>query len=564
MLHSRLQGKQNPAAAERLRAVFEKHHEWFCTMHIESAPHGAKLTTTFPLQTSHCTFQARGTRLLFSFCSARGAELWHIARCAEAHDVAEDKLTLYMTRQAGRERARLELVPRAKVCVHIARIRELREQRLAQLAATAQSTLKFSGGIEVKLEQARLSTGRRRGEPGRFARIRLATRTQRVFVTSAITNGDELAVESFLAAALLWFRQSAEHSSSSNTRRVKLTRNQSYVRDVRLWLVAAPAVAQRLAERCALLREDWRNLISVWTTATEDDFTSLALVPVPPLDELLIRIPPRPRRRTSVEDFRRKEFEPDQESGLSLTAQRIFALAPEAITLHRVRYGETLSFRGLRFARVRRLMNREHAWFGVEGVPAAQRRRELCATTEAELVALIADLRVHRCADAADRRHALYTAGSESWLESILRASITRLDPGLVLAPVYAQLRIESGAFGARPVDLLARRRDGQLVIIELKTAEDAALPVQAADYWRQVEAHRRAGHLAQFFPDVALADAPPLVYVVAPTLYFARSFEFLASLIDPRIEIYRFDINEDWRAGVRVQRRTRVSDVPR
>jgi hypothetical protein len=30
--------------------------------------------------------------------------------------------------------------------------------------------------------------------------------------------------------------------------------------------------------------------------------------------------------------------------------------------------------------------------------------------------------------------------------------------------------------------------------------------------------------------------------------------------MIAPDIEIYRFDINEDWRAGVRVMRRMRVN----
>ncbi|MEJ7711326.1 MAG: hypothetical protein WKF84_16050 [Pyrinomonadaceae bacterium] len=50
-----------------------------------------------------------------------------------------------------------------------------------------------------------------------------------------------------------------------------------------------------------------------------------------------------------------------------------------------------------------------------------------------------------------------------------------------------------------------------------------------------------------------------PLVYLVAPMLSFHRSFELLAGMIDPEIEIYRYDLNEDWRAGVRVARRLRV-----
>jgi hypothetical protein len=50
------------------------------------------------------------------------------------------------------------------------------------------------------------------------------------------------------------------------------------------------------------------------------------------------------------------------------------------------------------------------------------------------------------------------------------------------------------------------------------------------------------------------------LVYLVAPTLRFHPSFATLARTIAPDIEVYRFDINEDWRAGVRVVRRERVN----
>jgi hypothetical protein len=50
--------------------------------------------------------------------------------------------------------------------------------------------------------------------------------------------------------------------------------------------------------------------------------------------------------------------------------------------------------------------------------------------------------------------------------------------------------------------------------------------------------------------------DERPLVYLVAPLLRFHRAFNLLAQSVTPEIEIYRFDINEDWRAGVRVMRR--------
>jgi hypothetical protein len=235
-------------------------------------------------------------------------------------------------------------------------------------------------------------------------------------------------------------------------------------------------------------------------------------------------------------------------------AQRIVALAPEAIEVGRAGRGETLRFRGLPFARVRRVMGREQAWFGIEGAP---KRRLVTEESWPQLLKLVDELAAHRRDRPGDRRHAIYRAMPEAWLESILRRDITRLDPGLIVAPLHAQFRASHDA-GARPVDLLALRRDGRLVVIELKVAEDAALPLQAADYWRRVEAHRRRGRLneARLFGDTEIADEPPLVYLVAPLLRFHRSFHTLARAITPAIEMYRFDINEDWRAGVRVMRR--------
>ena len=98
--------------------------------------------------------------------------------------------------------------------------------------------------------------------------------------------------------------------------------------------------------------------------------------------------------------------------------------------------------------------------------------------------------------------------------------------------------------------------------MIELKVSEDREHVLQGADYWRRVEAHRRRGHItrAKLFGDLKIRDEPPLVYLVAPTLRVHPSFQTLAGCIASDIEIYRFDINEDWRAGVRVMRRMRVN----
>jgi hypothetical protein len=109
---------------------------------------------------------------------------------------------------------------------------------------------------------------------------------------------------------------------------------------------------------------------------------------------------------------------------------------------------------------------------------------------------------------------------------------------------------------------MLALRQDGRLVVIELKVAEDREHVLQGADYWRRVEAHRRRGHIAKakLFGERLIRDESPLVYLVAPMLRVHPSFPTLARCIANDIEIYRFDINEDWRSGVRVMRRMRVN----
>ena len=264
----------------------------------------------------------------------------------------------------------------------------------------------------------------------------------------------------------------------------------------------------------------------------------------------------------SREDIWRRRlprFPPVPETAQSETTRRLIAVAPEAIDVVYSRHGETLRYFGLPFARVRRLMGSEKVWFGVE----VTRRQMLDDKTERECTNLLMDLIEHRSASSSDHHNALYRNAGEAWLESLLRRDITRLDPGLLIAPLHAQFRIaRGGSSTVRPVDLLALRHDGRLAVIELKVFESREHVLQGADYWQRVEAHRRRGHItrARLFGDRKISNLPPLIYLVAPTLRVHPAFNTLARSIAADIEIYRFDINEDWRAGVRVMRRMRVN----
>ncbi|HJQ34368.1 MAG TPA: hypothetical protein VJ866_19465 [Pyrinomonadaceae bacterium] len=469
-----------------------------------------------------------GGALAFSYWGESGRRVWRV----NAWSAEGDTLMLEASRRMGAERARLWLVPRALVATAretVADARRAECERLASLIST------FSG---ARVERASLSVGARRGEPGRWARIILRTNdgisrvvgmrqsSGRIAVTGPVVPADAEAAESLLASALLW-----------------LSRLDEGARVGELWLVARRPLAAALAERVPLLHEDLRSRTSVFEL--DEEGTAPARISIPTLSELLDAPAPRlPRPRADAS---------------SELAASVVALAPEQIDVVRARRGETLRFNGLPFARVRRLYGREQLWFGVESAP---RRTPLDEESAHAFLKLVAELREHRRADARGSGHALYRAAPEAWLESLLRRDITRLDPGLRLAPLHAQFRAPHAAGGARPVDLLALRRDGRLVVIELKVSEDAALALQGADYWRRVEAQRRRGDIerARLFGDASITDEPPLVYLVAPMLRFHRSFQVLARAVTPRVELYRVDLNEDWRAGVRVVRLARVA----
>jgi hypothetical protein len=504
---------QVKAAHLRLSSLLDARDAWLCTQR-----RGHVLCE---LRRGAWELRVSGASLHLCLAGEACVGTWRVV----GWEVRGAKLLLEVTRRAGVERTRLELVPASSVAATKALVAAARQAACERVARSACAQLAAGASIE----SARLSAGARRGEPGRYARILLKHAHLRVAVAAPVVESGAEAADAFLTSALIWFarlRESVRHGAQAQ----------------RLWLVAPPRLAAATCERLPLLRTELKDAISVYE---EDERGCLMLQRTPTLAELLSAAP-----RSS----RVSEAEP------GALAARIASLAPEAIDVVRARHGETLRFRGLAFARVRRVLGRECGWLGIEG---ASRRRLVGEDDWPELVRLVEELSAHRRADAPDRNHSMYRAQPEAWLESLLRRDITRLDAGLVVSPVHAQFRVarDGRASGARPVDLLALRRDGRLVLIELKVSEDAALPLQGADYWRRVETERLRGRIAaaRLFGDARIAPEPPLVYLVAPLLRFHRSFETLARALSHAIELYRFDINEDWRAGVRVARRCAI-----
>jgi hypothetical protein len=494
-----------------LQKILQQHAEWLFVSSEGEAQ---------SLRRSEIDVSVRGSRLLLSCWTEKGTRAWRIL---DWHWNGET-LLLNASRRMGAKRVRLELVPRTSARAITANIREARQfrcKRLAQLAADWQP--------QTTVERCALSPGTRPGHPGRYARILLCWKGERIAVTGPVVASNPSSVDAFLSSALLWFTRTRDRARAPFIEQ--------------LWLIVTEELAKPAGYRVALLRESLQQVIRIFVV--DDDLSLLSPLPCPGRPELwtrkLARFPPVP--------------------GATLSAQTlaIVAEAPEAIDVVRSRQGETLRYFGLPFARVRSLLGVERVWFGID----SSHRSLLDESSWHEWENLLRDLRRHRSAFTRDHRHAFYRTAAESWLESLLRRDITRLDPGLIVAPLHAQFRTaQSGKLGIRPIDLLALRQDGRLVVIELKAAEDREHVLQGADYWRRVEAHRRRGHIAKarLFGERKIKDEPPLVYLVAPTLRVHPAFSTLARCISTDIEIYRFDINEDWRSGVRVMRRMRVN----
>ncbi|HYR77084.1 MAG TPA: hypothetical protein VEM96_14715 [Pyrinomonadaceae bacterium] len=482
-------------------------------------------------------FSVAHRRLIFSCWTESGSRSWHI----KAWSSTGDKLILKASRRMGAEAATLELVPHASAKAMVASIAAARHARCENLAqiVTQPSVGEFLAedhgpGPEpllpgAKIESAVLSPGMRRDQPGRYARIVLRLPHSRVAVTGIVAQSDARNVDSFFSSALLWF-----HRLQSRPKRPCIEK---------LIMVVEHNIAEAARQRHALLRDALRRAIDL--LEIDESWQELRAL--------------RPFERKHLWRKRLARFPsiPGDETGEGV--QRIIAQAPHTVDVVRSRHGQTLRYHGLPFARVRRVMEKDRIWFGIEG----SRRRMLDDYHQPDWAKLFRDLETYRTESCRDRKHWLYRAAGEAWLESILRRDISKLDPGLIVAPLHAQFRTSHGGpTGARPIDLLALRHDGRLAVIELKVSEDREHVFQGVDYWRRVEAHRRRGHIstAKLFGDREISDESPLVYLVAPALRFHPSFATLSRTIAPDIEVYRFDINEDWRAGVRVVRRERVN----
>jgi hypothetical protein len=178
----------------------------------------------------------------------------------------------------------------------------------------------------------------------------------------------------------------------------------------------------------------------------------------------------------------------------------------------------------------------------------------LITANDLALKKLVKSLREFRNPFAKNKRHVLYRAQAERWMQSIVKQDVSRVDTALDPGPIYEQVFAHSGRQHG-VLDLLAVTRTKRLAILELKAAENPDLPLQAADYWMRIRQHQAQGDLARYgyFPGMELQVAPPLVYLVAPALRFHPTTDTILRYLSPEMEIVRVGLAENWRRSLRV-----------
>lgn len=464
---------------------------------------------TMPLRVDEIELDADAARPRIGFVWETGFVTMRIAEFTEE----DDAIALKLTSAAGGKMETLRLVPRESAGALAASIEIARLQRANQIAEGIRRS--FAG---LKPKRVSLNSGN-----SRLAKIELADgREQLGFiadVTSTITH------EGLLAAALDWLEQ-VRHRKRAPIQEVTIVAEKRPARDLQRLLALVDAGTRRSMRVAELIANDDELSVKMLRELVPSDLwrEKPAKLHLPPVIEV------------------------------SETARSIVAHAPDKIDVIVSKHGETLRFNGLPFVRVRRLLGKEMAWYGT-----GRERKLLTDATREDFHDLLEDLHRHRDAEQGEKRHDLFRLRSEAWLESILKRNIKQLDANLILSPIFNQFRASTDK-----IDLLALRRDGRLVVIEIKTSPDRDAIFQAADYWRKIELQRRKGVLqrARLFGDLEIKDEPAMIYIVAPALHFHFDHERFARMLNRDIELWRWELHEAWRKEIKVIRRLNFINI--
>jgi len=485
---------------DELRAIVGSRQEWLLVR---------ELGPSFPLEKHEIDIVEVDAKTHFGFIDDKGFHSWRLNRFRREGD----EITIDVAGAFAKNRETMRLVPRTLASQLAAEIEIARLQKANEIAELIPANFPGSKLGRVALNEAN----------GRLAQINFDTADKIPMAAIADVTG-QLTVEAIFTAATLWVEKLG-------------LRKKRPINDI--WIVCEKRQAKNAQKLHALLTERWKSKITVIEIVRKDDPPRLVELPTRKIRELW--------REKAAKLMLAGANQP------SKISKQIIELSPENIDVIYSKQGETLRFMGLPFARVRTMLGIEKAWFGV-----GRERRILTYHNWDELAELVELLKLNRSAEAPNKRHEYYRTTPEAWLESLLRRNINLLDANLILSPIYNQFRSSNDK-----IDMLALRRDGRLVIIELKTQPDREMIFQAADYWRKIELQRRRGVLAaaDLFDGREIAEKPAIIYLAAPAWSFHRDFEFFARAVSPEIELWRFELHENWREKVKVLARLDYSE---
>lgn len=451
---------------------------------------------TFPLTRNEIDVRLEGEEVVLGIFDDSGFGIVRIIRAS----VEGNDLLLDIHSRFGTVAETIRLIPRTparELSQNVELARLMRANTIGAALVNAFPTFKLSR-IALNIDN------------GRLAQITVRDGVKEIAMTADVTA--TMTHESVMTSAIMWSE--------------KLRRRRKPINE--MWIAAERKQARPLQKLLGLFSNPAASRFRLFEVSNDGDIVKLKELNKP---------------RSLWREKSKKLVLPLNQP--SETAVAIMQLAPDQTDLIFSKHGETIRFLGLPFARIRTVGLNERAWFGVD-----KDRYPLVERTWPLLIDLVHQLQNYRRADSQNKRHELYRTAPEAWLESILHKNIKLLDNNLVLSPLYNQFRAS-----ADKIDLLAIRRDGRLVIIELKTSPDREMVFQAADYWRKIELQRRSGELTRnrAFGDTEILDKPAIVYTVAPALSFHRDFGLFAAMVKPELEVWRFELREDWRSEIRV-----------
>lgn len=479
--------------AEELRARIDSHFEWLLVR-----PSG----NTFPLRRDEIDISFEGEKALLTVLDDSGTGISRILSLD--NDPTSNEISIEVRGQYAKSPETIRLVPRTPAIQLSMNVEFARLERANSIAA---ALIKIFPAY--KLSRLALNI-----ENGRLAQIFLRD-TLGVDIAAMADVTATMIHEAVMTSAMLWFE--------------KLQARKKPIHSV--WIAGERKQIRNIRKLVGLLNQNVAARFRIFEISNDVGDPKIKELKTPEFRALWRE---KPKKITLPSEIRPSEM-----------ARRILELSPDKTDVIFSKQGETIRFLGLPFARVRTIAADEKAWFGID-----RNRRQLNENTWEELAELVGQLEAYRCADTPNKRHELYRMSPEAWLESILRRNIKQLDANLILSPIYNQFRASSDK-----IDLLAIRRDGRLVIIELKTSPDRETVFQAADYWRKIELQRRRGELDRIkaFGDMKILDKPALVYAVAPALSFHRDFGYFAKALRREVEMWRFELREDWRSEIKI-----------